>query len=130
MPAILAGRSPWAGAWKSVAMDGELEATVSACTSAHRRLDETVVSVDDDIVRGPSRLPGWTVAHVLAHLARNAESHVRMLDAALASGAVEQYPGGYEQRRHDIEAGAILPADDLRSAVRASWPPSRRHGRG
>ena len=101
-------------------MDAEIEATVAGCTQAHRRLGETLESVDDDTVRRPSGLPGWTVAHVLAHLARNAESHVRMLEGALAGEAVEQYPGGPEQRSGDIEAGASLNAAELRSGVLSS----------
>ena len=31
------------------------------------------------------KLEGWTVGHVLTHLARNADSHVRMLEAAARS---------------------------------------------
>ena len=53
-------------------------------------------------VRAPSRLEGWTVGHVLTHLARNADSHTRMLDAAWHGEAVEQYAGGRQER-----AGAI-----------------------
>ncbi len=101
-------------------MGEELAATIAGCTSAHRRLEETVASVDDEVARRPSLLPDWTVGHVLTHLARNAESHVRMLDAALAGGAVEQYPGGHDQRGRDIEAGAGRPADELRADVRAT----------
>lgn len=101
-------------------MDEELRATIAGCTGAHRRLEETLDSVDDDAVRRPSPLPGWSVAHVLTHLARNAESHVRMLDAAVAGEAVEQYPGGHDQRSRDIEVGARRAADELRADVRAA----------
>ncbi len=40
---------------------------------------------------GPSLLPGWTRAHVVAHLAGNALSHVRMLDGCLAGEVRTQY---------------------------------------
>jgi maleylpyruvate isomerase len=74
-------------------MDGDLQATIEGCTAAHRRLQQMVATVDDDVARQASRLPDWTVGHVLTHLARNAESHVRMLDGALAGRPSEQYPG-------------------------------------
>ncbi|HEX2023492.1 MAG TPA: maleylpyruvate isomerase family mycothiol-dependent enzyme [Acidimicrobiales bacterium] len=99
-------------------MDEELAATITGCIAAHRRLDATIASIGDEDVARPSRLPGWTVGHVLTHLARNADSHVHMLEAAAAGRAVEQYPGGYEQRSGDIEAGATRSADQLRADVR------------
>ncbi len=101
-------------------MEEELAATIAACTAAHRRLQATVASVDDEVVRRPTLLPGWTVGHVLTHLARNAESHAGMLDAALDDRAVEQYPGGHEQRGRDIEAGAGRTAEELRADVNAT----------
>ena len=108
--------------------DQDLQAALAGCAAAHRRLEAIVASVDDAVARQPSRLPAWTVGHVLTHLARNAESHVRILDGALAGQAVEQYPGGEEQRDRDIEAGAGRPAAALRSdvldtnaALEAAW---------
>jgi maleylpyruvate isomerase len=101
-------------------MDDDLDATIAGCTTSHRRLEATLESIDDEVVSSASRLPGWTVGHVVAHVAANALSHVRMLDAALAGEAVEQYPGGYEQRTRDIEAGATRAAHELRTHVRAA----------
>jgi len=69
--------------------------------------------LDDDAVGGPSRLPGWTIGHALSHLARNAESHVRVLAGALAGDHLEQYEGGREARAAGIEAGAGRPAHVL-----------------
>jgi maleylpyruvate isomerase len=101
-------------------MDEELAATIAGCTTAHRHLEETLDSIDDELVRRPSLLPDWTVAHVLTHLARNAESHARMLGAALVGEAVEQYPGGPDECSRDIEAGAARTADEVRADVRAA----------
>src|SRR5580658_1203131 len=84
----------------------ELEATIDGCTASHRRLLATVDGLDEAGVRAPSRLEGWTVGHVLTHLARNADSHTRMLRAALRGESVEQYAGGAEERAANIEAGA------------------------
>ncbi len=101
-------------------MSDELTATIDGCTNAHRRLEQTIASIDDRTVRRASRLPDWTVAHVLTHLARNAESHVRMLRAASEGRSVEQYEGGYQQRSEDIEAGSNRPAREIRDDVRST----------
>jgi maleylpyruvate isomerase len=100
--------------------DHDLQATLAGCAAAHRRLEALVAPIDDAVVRRPSHLPDWTVGHVLTHIARNAESHVRILEGALAGRAVEQYPGGYEQRNRDIEAGAGRTAAEIRSDVRVT----------
>jgi maleylpyruvate isomerase len=125
---------------KEAGVTDELQATIDGCIAAHRRLEGTLGSIDDKVARQPSRLPGWTVGHVLTHLARNAESHVRILDAAMEGTSVEQYPGGYEQRSADIEAGSTRTSgelcDDVRAtaaALEAAWDrmtPEAWHGHG
>jgi uncharacterized protein (TIGR03083 family) len=52
---------------------------------SHARLRRTLAGLTDAGARRPSLLPGWTVGHVLTHLARNGDSHVRMLDGARPS---------------------------------------------
>ena len=101
---------------------------VEGARAAHECLDRTLADVDDTRLRAPSLLPGWSVGHVLTHLARNAESHTRMLRAAQAGRAVQQYPGGTAQRAADIEAGASRPAvvvcadvRDTAAALEATW---------
>lgn len=88
--------------------------------AAHARLLETIGGLDDATARAASLLPGWSVGHVLTHLARNAESFVRLADALVAGVPAVQYPGGVEQRAHDIEVGAGRPADVLVADVRAT----------
>ena len=87
---------------------------------AHTRLIESLADLTDDQVGQPSRLEGWTVGHVLTHLARNADGIAGMFDAAATGQVADQYPGGLEQRAADIEAGAARPADELRDDVRAT----------
>jgi maleylpyruvate isomerase len=91
----------------------DLDTAIAGCAQAHRRLRETLGGLDDDVARGPSRLPDWTVGHILTHIARNADSHVRILQGALAGEHLEQYEGGHEQRSGDIEAGAGRGAGEL-----------------
>jgi len=103
-----------------LAVSHGLGESIAGATRAHRRLEQTVDGIDDEVARRPTTLPGWTVGHVLTHLARNADSHARMLDAASDGRAVEQYAGGYEQRSADIEVGAGRSAAELVDDVRAS----------
>src|SRR5436190_21454509 len=96
------------------------QADIAGAIAAHRRLVEQLAALTDADARRPSLLPGWSVGHVLTHLARNAESHVRLLEAAAAGRVGDQYPGGNAQRAADIEAGAGRPAADLVADVRSS----------
>jgi maleylpyruvate isomerase len=96
---------------------------IAQLKDSHARLRPTLAGLSDAGARRPSLLPGWTVGHVLTHLARNADSHVRMLEASARDEVGDQYPGGNGQRAADIEAGAGRPAAELvadvvRSAAR------------
>jgi maleylpyruvate isomerase len=86
---------------------------LDACRDASARLLATLDGLDDATARRPSRLPDWTVGHVVTHLARNADSHVRMMEAAMAGRVADQYEGGLEGRAADIAAGAGRPAAEL-----------------
>jgi len=98
----------------------EPEVAIALCHSAHLRLFTTVAGLEDHVARRSSRLPGWSVGHVLAHLARNADGHVRRLEAAMAGREVARYPGGPDQRSREIVEGAGRPAQELVLDVRES----------
>jgi maleylpyruvate isomerase len=66
-----------------------------------------------------SSLPGWTRAHVVAHVHFNAEALMRLLHWARTGERTPMYEGP-EQRAAEIEAGAELPAPELRRLVRES----------
>lgn len=89
---------------------------------AYTRLEASLADLDESAVREASLLPGWSRGHVLTHLARNADSHVRLLAAVAEGRLVEQYVGGAEGRAADIEAGATRSAaallEDLASSQR------------
>jgi maleylpyruvate isomerase len=97
-----------------------VERCIAGCARSHRRLWATIEHLDDGTARQRSRLPGWTIGHVLTHIARNADSHVRMLTGALRGEHLEQYAGGMGQRARDIEDGADRPARELVEDVRQS----------
>lgn len=77
-------------------------------------------NVGDATIAEPSLLPGWTVGHVLAHVARNADSHVRRTEAAMRGEMVDQYPGGHAGRAEEIDSSASQAADVLRNDVAGS----------
>src|SRR4029077_10081492 len=118
----------------------ELDRDRSGATRAHSAVVAALQDLTDDQVTRPSLLPGWTVGHVATHIARNAEGHVRMFDAAKRGEIAAMYPGGREQRTADIEAGARRTAAELRDdvattaaqleAVWAAMPAAAWAGRG
>jgi maleylpyruvate isomerase len=88
----------------------ETAAALAGAREAHARLLAGLADLDDATIARPSRLPGWTVGHVVTHLARNADAHVRMVEGAANGEIADQYEGGVEGRAAEIEAGAGRPA--------------------
>jgi maleylpyruvate isomerase len=86
---------------------------MEGCLAAQATLLDALTDLSDDTARQPSLLPGWSVGHVLTHLARNADSVVWRLEGAAAGELREQYPGGLAQRAGDIDDGAGRPAAEL-----------------
>ena len=87
---------------------------------ADERLLATAATLDEAAVRAPSQLPGWTRGHVLAHIARNADSYVNLLTWARTGVETPMYPS-MERRNAEIEEGAgRSPAEhvaDLRASA-------------
>jgi maleylpyruvate isomerase len=95
-------------------LDQELDRNITGAAAAHQRLLARLDALADFDPGQPSLLPDWTVGHVLTHLARNADSGIRMLDG------LDQYEGGADGRQADIEAGAGRSRDELVADVRGS----------
>lgn len=91
---------------------------IEGARAAHVRLIASLDGLTDGQILLPSLLPGWTVGHVLTHLARNADSHIRLLEAAAHGEVVDQYPPG--AREVDIEAGSARSAAELVADVRTA----------
>src|SRR5947209_8245581 len=89
------------------------DAEIAECRASHERLHRSVKALDDEAMRRPSRLPGWSVGHTVTHLARNADSVVRRLNAVIDGRTVDQYEGGPAGRAADIEAGASRSAAEI-----------------
>ena len=73
-------------------------------TATQRLLGDTIVVSDADWA-APSRLPGWTRAHVASHLARQSDAVGRLVDGIVTGEAQPMYPSP-EARTAEIETGA------------------------
>jgi maleylpyruvate isomerase len=84
--------------------------TVALLTDASERLIESARGLDARDLGEATALPGWTRAHVVTHLARNADG-LRNLLLAARSGEVVRMYASLTARAADIEAGVSRPAD-------------------
>jgi len=99
-----------------------LEEHITGCTAAHRRLVahlEELLGAGQLDASASSRLPDWTVGHVLTHLARNADSFVGVIESAARGEVSYQYPS-MEAREEGIAQGAPRPAAEQVADVRRS----------
>lgn len=94
--------------------DGAFEAALDEMVAATDRLLLAVDTLDDRALREPSLLPGWTRAHVLTHIARNADGLANLASWARSGTEVPMYAGGKAGRDADIEAGAGRQIGDIR----------------
>jgi maleylpyruvate isomerase len=76
----------------------DLDETVLATT----RYLQALTVLDEEAVRRPSLLPGWSRAHVVAHLSRNADAFEQVLSRAARGGPAVMYDGQHARDR-DIE---------------------------
>jgi maleylpyruvate isomerase len=93
---------------------------MAGAVAAQQLLEVTLTGLTDADARRPSHLPGWTVGHVLTHIARNADSHLRALLGAREGVVIDRYPGGEAQRDAEIDEGAPRPAAELVADVEAT----------
>jgi len=86
---------------------------------ADQRLVRTVDGLTDVELSQSSLLPGWTRAHVVAHLALNGEALVRVLAGQRAGTPATMYDS-QEARDRDIEDLAAADPSELRDRLLAS----------
>jgi maleylpyruvate isomerase len=92
---------------------------LGAVAAATDRLLVTVAGLDAATARRPSLLPGWTVGHVITHIARNADGMVRLVEWARTGRPTPMYPS-VESRSQEIEAGSGRSPADLLGDVQIS----------
>ncbi|THC48926.1 maleylpyruvate isomerase family mycothiol-dependent enzyme [Streptomyces sp. A1499] len=86
---------------------------LASVRDATDRLLSAASKLNNDSIAEPSRLPGWTRGHVLAHLARNADALVNVL-------AGRPMYESARQRDSDIERDAPRPLAEQLDDVRES----------
>jgi maleylpyruvate isomerase len=88
----------------------------SALATATHRLVDTVDSLADERYVEPSLLPDWTIGHVVAHLALNAEAITHVLQEVRAGGTPTMYPS-QAARDAEIEGLAADGPEELRTRL-------------
>lgn len=89
-------------------------AELASCLESERDLVDWLRDMPDADPAAPSRLPDWTVGHVMTHIARNADGVSSMMRAR------PQYAHGRDGRNADIEAGSVRSWAELVDDVVAS----------
>ena len=85
----------------------------AAAAELHRHLP----ALTDEQVAAPSRLPGWSRGHVLAHLAGVCAAMARQVEYSVRGERIEYYDGGVDGRNQAIERGALRTADEHREVL-------------
>lgn len=93
----------------------EIELVRRSTREVLRALDD----LTDEQASEPSRLPGWTRAEVVTHLARNADAVRGMVEAATRGEVGRMYPS-VESRADGIAAGRGASAAVLRADLRGA----------
>ncbi len=96
-------------------LDTDLTTTLTHIEEATQSYLRTVAGLTDEQFTEPSVLPGWTVAHVISHVASNATGITRAVRAAMAG---DPNPWVYESnaaRDAEIDERAAWEVADLRA---------------
>lgn len=94
-------------------MTGPMTDRLADVYDATTRYLRTLDGLTPETLAEPSPLPGWTRAHVAAHLALHALGTTRALTGLVHGERLPVYDSP-EKRASDIDSTAELPADELR----------------
>ncbi|WBO61708.1 maleylpyruvate isomerase family mycothiol-dependent enzyme [Streptomyces camelliae] len=94
----------------------DLTVTVPWMREGTAVLTRVADGLTDDDLSAASALPGWTRAHVIGHVARNAEALTRLATWA-RTGVPNPMYANRGQRAAEIESSATLPPEVLRSQL-------------
>jgi maleylpyruvate isomerase len=95
------------------------EEVVPLIQAADYRLINCVSGLSAGDGHAATDLPGWTRAHIVAHLSTLAEAFIRQTSSALAGEQVPMYDGGRPARDAAIEKGALQPWDELAAGLKS-----------
>src|SRR5579862_2513275 len=93
-------------------MDAAQREQTDQIDHATQRLLDDARTIPEADLRAPSLLPGWTRAHVLAHVARSADAMRNLLIGARSGHDRPAYASA-QARDADIERGAAMTAKEL-----------------
>ncbi|MGL5827158.1 MAG: maleylpyruvate isomerase N-terminal domain-containing protein [Nocardioides sp.] len=96
-------------------LDTDIGFTLAQVETATQRYLRTVAGLPDERFSTSSILPGWSVAHVIAHVASNATGITRAIRAAVAG---DPHPWVYQtnaSRDAEIDERAAWPVQKLRA---------------
>jgi maleylpyruvate isomerase len=94
--------------------DPETQRTLLLARRGQAYFSRKLAELTDAELYGPSLLPGWSRAHVVAHVGYNARALTRLIEWANTGVETPMYPTT-SQRNHEIDFGATLPAAALRN---------------
>lgn len=101
---------------------------IGAAIAGHAEVLDAVRRLSDRALQGPSLLPGWTRASVIAHLAHKSRSPVNVFAGARTGEVRSQYPDGQAAADAETLAWSQLPAQELCrqladsfASLEASW---------
>ena len=109
-------------------LDSSPQGAFELLPEATQRLVRTVDGLDDAALAAPSGLPDWTRAHVVAHLALNAEGLARVLTSRTEGRPTSMYRSD-EARDGDIDDLAAADAGRAARPVPGRDDPARRRDR-
>jgi len=93
-----------------------LQRRISWMHDGTRLFLDTLATVSDTDLTAPSLLPHWSRAHVVSHLARNADALCNLLAWARTGVETPMYPSR-QARAADIEAGVGRTPAEIRADV-------------
>lgn len=95
------------------------ERTLEWCHAGEQHFAAAFVALTDEQLSAPSLLPGWSRQTVVAHVARNADALMNLLDWARTGIETPMYPSA-EARATGIEESARQSVPDLRADYTAA----------
>lgn len=102
-------------------LEVETRTATRLCFEHQELLLLRILGLGEAELRQPSALSGWSRAHVVAHLARNADAHARRVHGALRGIDESKYPGGEGQRAKEIEVSVRQSRTDLLADAERSF---------
>ena len=109
-------------------VSGAVDALAEATSRLLAAVDAAIAKGGPDAFAAPSRLPGWTIGHVVTHLARNADGLRRVLVGAKVGEQLQPYASP-QARTDDIEAGALRSTETIATDFRGGRSGTGRHDR-